>query len=78
MAAQSPTLAFVAGDGVSGIKRVSTTEPATTVAADGVGPPIFFGFTNVSYGYLLDAEGNILSTTNGGGYWLPYAVSDTP
>jgi hypothetical protein len=78
VAAQSPTLAFVAGDGVPGIQRVSTTEPATTVAAPGVGPPILFGFTNVAYGYLLDAEGNIVSTTNGGGQWLPYTVSDTP
>ncbi len=78
VAAQSPELAFVAGDGVTGLKRVSINAPATPVAADGVGPPTLFGFTNVSDGYLLDADGNIVSTTNGGGTWSPYAVTDTP
>lgn len=78
VAAESPTLAFVAGDGISGIKRVPTTGAASTVSASGVGPPIMFGFTNVSHGYLLDASGTMVSTTNGGGAWLPYAVSDTP
>jgi hypothetical protein len=77
VAAQSSTLAYVAGDNVPGIQRVSTTKPATTVPAVGVGSPVFFGFTNERYGYLLNSSGHILSTTDGGGSWVPYAVSDT-
>jgi photosystem II stability/assembly factor-like uncharacterized protein len=78
VAAESPTTAFVAGDNVPGILRVSTSQPQTSVPAIGLGPPVFFGFTNTLHGYLLDSAGHILSTSDGGGSWQPYAVADTP
>ena len=43
-----------------------------------VGSPVFFGFTNDGTGYLLSSAGSILSTTDGGASWAPYAVTDTP
>ncbi len=76
-AAQARDTAFVAGDGVVGIQKLSVSNGVTTVPVPGLRTPVFFGFTNPSYGYLLDSSGHIVSTTNGGTNWTPYAVSDT-
>lgn len=77
VAAEDPRTAFVAGAGVTGITRVSVSATPSPAYADQVGVPVFFGFTNPLYGYLLTSDGSILSTTTGGGSWTPYAVSDT-
>jgi len=77
VAARTPTTAFVAGAGVTGITMVSASKPPTPVPATGFGAPLFFGFTNETNGYLLDSNGNIVSTTDGGATWSTYAVSDT-
>lgn len=77
VAAQSPTTALVAGGNVAGIERVSAAAPPVTVSGADV-DPLYFGFTNVSHGYLLSTDGSILATENGGGAWAPYAVTDTP
>lgn len=77
VAAQSPTTGYVAGQGINGIERFSVGQPTTAVPTTGFGAPVFFAFTNPMYGYLLDSAGNIVSTTDGGGHWTPYTVSDT-
>lgn len=77
VAAMSPTVAFVAGDKVNGIQQVPTTGSPTLVSNIGAVAPVMFGFTNQSTGYLLDSDGSILSTTDGGQTWRPYAVGDT-
>jgi len=77
VAARTPTTAFVAGAGVTGITMVSASKPPTPVPATGYGAPLFFGFTNETNGYLLDSNGTIVSTTDGGATWTPYTVSDT-
>jgi photosystem II stability/assembly factor-like uncharacterized protein len=77
VAARTPTTAFVAGASVTGITMVSASKPPTLVPATGFGAPLFFGFTNETNGYLLDSNGNIVSTTDGGATWSTYAVSDT-
>ncbi len=77
LAARTPTSAMVAGAGVSGILQVSATLPPFQVYPQSVGTPLYFGFTNDHYGYLLNTDGAIVSTTDGGKTWAPYAVSDT-
>jgi photosystem II stability/assembly factor-like uncharacterized protein len=77
VAAMSPTVAFVAGDKIPGIEMVPTAGAPTVVSPTGATAPVLFGFTNPSTGYLVDRDGTMLSTTDGGATWLPYAVSDT-
>lgn len=77
VAAEDPRTAFVAGAGVTGMTRVSASGKPSSAYAAPVGVPVFFGFTNPLYGYLLTSDGSVLSTADGGGTWTPYAVSDT-
>jgi hypothetical protein len=77
IAARTPDEAMVAGTGVQGIQQITATDPPVQVYSGTVGAPVFFGFTNANYGYLLDSSGKILSTTDGGAGWSPYQVSDT-
>lgn len=75
-AAQSGTSAYVADPNAQTIERVSPTAPPTPVDnVPAFGSPVFFGFTNDRYGYLLDSEGLILGTTDGGATWSPYEVA---
>ncbi len=81
LAARTPDQGFVAGGDTSGIDKVasgSTPVSVPGVDARDVGSPVFFGFTNDGTGYLLSSAGSILSTTDGGTTWAPYAVTDTP
>lgn len=77
VAAENPTTAYVAGATVPGIARVSASSAPVVVHSATIGVPVYFGFTNSTYGYLLSSDGTILSTTEGGKAWVPYAVGDT-
>lgn len=77
VAARTPTTALVAGAGVGGIVEVSAVAPPRQRLTGDVGAPVMFGFTNASNGYLLESDGSMIRTTDGGNTWLPYAVSAT-
>ena len=76
VAAQTVSSAVVAGGGIVGIERVSSAAARVPVYDGPVGAPVFFGFTDDRYGYLLNDAGLILSTTDGT-TWRPYAVTGT-
>lgn len=77
LAARDPSTALVSGAGIRGIEQVSASAPTLAVYGGPIGVPVYFGFTNPMYGYLLSSDGSILSSTDGGTTWTPYAVSDT-
>lgn len=78
VAARGSATALVAGGNVTGIEEVTPTAAPRVVYPGPLGVPIYFGFTNSTYGYLLTSDGAILSTTDGS-TWVPsYAVSATP
>jgi hypothetical protein len=77
IAARTVHRALVAGPGITGIERVSTGKEPKTVYDKDVGAPVYFAFTNPTYGYLLDSTGTILSTSDGGGSWSTYQVGAT-
>jgi hypothetical protein len=77
IAARTNANALAAGSGILGIQSLSPGRPPVTVYDQPVGAPVFFGFTNARYGYLLDSSGQILSTTDRGRSWSTYAVGDT-
>lgn len=80
VASNTPVSGYVAGTGITGIESVSATADPVPAFTTDVGSPIFFGFTNDRYGYLINSAGQIWSTTTGdaGDGWAPYAVSATP
>jgi len=75
VAAQSPSSGIVAGPGE--LTKISLQKSPAPVLASSFGVPTYVGFTNDRYGYLLDSDGNMLATTDGGDHWAPYTVSDT-
>lgn len=77
VAARTPTTALVADASLGGIVEVSATAPTRQVLAGDVGAPVFLGFTNDTHGYLLESDGTMIATTDGGATWSSYAVSDT-
>jgi len=77
LAARDPGTAFAVAASAPAIEEVTAGAPPRQVYIGPVAAPVYFGFTNPSYGYLLSSDGTILSTTDGGATWSPYAVSDT-
>lgn len=77
LAARDQRTAFVVAAGAPAIEEVTASAPPRQVSSGPVATPVYFGFTNPTYGYLLSSDGSMLGTTDGGGTWSPYAVSDT-
>lgn len=77
LGARSPSRAVVAVPGRAlildkGGDAEATTDGAATVK--GLGTPTYAGFTSDRVGYILDVDGELFRTTDGGGSWSPVSV----
>lgn len=76
VAARDAKTAVIADAYQTGLTIVAEgTEPAR-VTAPGLNQVIPIGFTNPSTGYLKNADGQVLRTTDGGATWQPYPLPE--
>jgi hypothetical protein len=53
---------------------VSESDQPAQAKVDGLGTPTYAGFTSDRVGYILDVDGGLFRTTDGGSTWEPVQV----
>ncbi len=72
LAARTPDTALAVSDG--SVELLQTGAAPVTISRPPVQDVVFAGFTNPDAGYVIDADGRMWRTSDGGAFWYQYAV----
>ncbi|HEU0128809.1 MAG TPA: hypothetical protein VFQ48_09415 [Pseudonocardiaceae bacterium] len=74
LAARDPSTAAVADPAGRGLTLVAVDHQPVQVSDSELDDVVLAGFTNPTTGYVLDANGDVLRTDDGGKTWQPYSL----